>query len=188
MAAKTKNNSKSKSSPKMPSTQKTKNNLPIVGIVMGSDSDLTWMEQAADALEKFNIPYEMKIVSAHRTPELVMAYGGSAKSRGIHVIIAGAGGAAHLPGMIAAHTTLPVIGVPCPVGPLQGQDALLSIVQMPKGVPVATVAIGGGWNAGVLAAQILAIGGNDFSGSVSINLAEHKLEMEETVARMNRNI
>jgi phosphoribosylaminoimidazole carboxylase PurE protein len=162
--------------------------LPIVGVVMGSDSDLAWMEQAADALEKFGIPYEMKIVSAHRTPDLVMAYGGSAKSRGIRVIIAGAGGAAHLPGMIAAHTTLPVIGVPCPVGPLQGQDALLSIVQMPKGVPVATVAIGGGWNAGVLAAQILSIGSHDFSGSVGIALSEHKLEMEETVARMNKTI
>lgn len=165
-----------------------KADLPIVGIVMGSDSDLAWMEQAADALEKFQIPYEMKIVSAHRTPELVMAYGGAARSRGIRVIIAGAGGAAHLPGMIAAHTTLPVIGVPCPVGPLQGQDALLSIVQMPKGVPVATVAIGGGWNAGILAAQILAIGSNDYSGTVSIRLSEHKLEMEETVAKMNRNI
>jgi 5-(carboxyamino)imidazole ribonucleotide mutase len=90
--------------------------------------------------------------------------------------------------MIAAHTTLPVIGVPCPVGPLQGQDALLSIVQMPKGVPVATVAIGGGWNAGVLAAQILSIGSHDFSGSVGIALSEHKLEMEETVARMNKTI
>jgi 5-(carboxyamino)imidazole ribonucleotide mutase len=164
------------------------NDLPIVGIVMGSDSDLVWMEQAADALDHFGIPYELRVVSAHRTPELVMAYGGSAKSRGIRVIIAGAGGAAHLPGMIAAHTTLPVIGVPCPVGPMQGEDALWSIVQMPKGVPVATVAIGGGWNAGVLAAQMLAIGANDFSGSISIGLAEHKLEMEQTVARMNEGL
>jgi 5-(carboxyamino)imidazole ribonucleotide mutase len=159
--------------------------LPIVGIVMGSDSDLVWMEQAADALDHFGIPYELRIVSAHRTPELVMAYGGAAKSRGIRVIIAGAGGAAHLPGMVAAHTTLPVIGVPCPVGPMQGEDALWSIVQMPKGVPVATMAIGGGWNAGILAAQMLAIGANDFSGSISVGLAEHKLEMEQTVARMN---
>ena len=160
----------------------------VVGIVMGSDSDLVWMEQAADCLEKFGIPYEMRVVSAHRTPDLVMAYGGSARSRGIQVIVAGAGGAAHLPGMIAAHTTIPVIGVPCPVGPMQGEDALWSIVQMPKGVPVATVAIGGGWNAGILAAQMLAIGPSPESLEIAKALEEHKLEMEQTVARMNEKL
>jgi 5-(carboxyamino)imidazole ribonucleotide mutase len=170
------------------SSPRSENDLPIVGIVMGSDTDLVWMEQAADALEQFGLPYELRIVSAHRTPELVVAYASSARSRGIRVIIAGAGGAAHLPGMIAAHTTVPVIGVPCPIGPMQGEDALWSIVQMPKGVPVATMAIGGGWNAGVLAAQMLAIGSNDFSGGVSVALAEHKLEMEQAVAKMNEGL
>ena len=163
-------------------------NAPLVGIVMGSDSDLVWMEQAADALDKFDIAYEMRIISAHRTPDLVMAYGGSAKSRGLRVIIAGAGGAAHLPGMMAAHTVLPVIGVPCPVGPMQGEDALWSIVQMPKGVPVATVAIGNGWNAGILAAQILAAASENVSSRITESLEAHKLEMEETVARMNDQI
>lgn len=165
-----------------------KTEKPMVGIVMGSDSDLVWMEQAADALEKFEIPYEMRVVSAHRTPELVMAYGGSAKSRGLKVIIAGAGGAAHLPGMMAAHTVLPVIGVPCPVGAMQGEDALWSIVQMPKGVPVATVAIGNGWNAGVLAAQVLAIGDSMLAAKINTLLEQHKLEMEETVAKMNERL
>jgi 5-(carboxyamino)imidazole ribonucleotide mutase len=161
---------------------------PVVGIVMGSDSDLVWMEQTADCLDKFDVPYEMRIISAHRTPDLVMAYGGSARSRGIQVIIAGAGGAAHLPGMMAAHTTIPVIGVPCPVGPMQGEDALWSIVQMPKGVPVATVAIGGGWNAGILAAQMLAIGQSPESELIAKSLEAHKLEMEQTVARMNEKL
>jgi 5-(carboxyamino)imidazole ribonucleotide mutase len=161
---------------------------PIVGIVMGSDSDLVWMEQAADALEKFAIPYELRIISAHRTPDLVMAYGGSARSRGLRVILAGAGGAAHLPGMLAAHTTLPVVGVPCPVGPMQGEDALWSIVQMPKGVPVATVGIGSGWNAGILAAQILSLGTNSEAGRILSALEAHKLEMEQTVARMNERL
>ena len=161
---------------------------PVVGIVMGSDSDLVWMEQTADCLDKFNIPYEMRVISAHRTPDLVMAYGGSARSRGIQVIVAGAGGAAHLPGMMAAHTTIPVIGVPCPVGPMQGEDAMWSIVQMPKGVPVATVAIGSGWNAGILAAQMLAIGGSPESELLAKELEAHKLEMEQTVAKMNEKL
>jgi 5-(carboxyamino)imidazole ribonucleotide mutase len=169
-------------------SKKTSPTAPVVGIVMGSDSDLVWMEQTADCLEKFNIPYEMRVISAHRTPDLVMAYGGSARSRGIQVIVAGAGGAAHLPGMMAAHTTIPVIGVPCPVGPMQGEDALWSIVQMPKGVPVATVAIGNGWNAGILAAQILAIGGSAESKLIAKDLEAHKLEMEQTVARMNEKL
>jgi 5-(carboxyamino)imidazole ribonucleotide mutase len=173
---------------KTTTSQKPSASNPIVGIVMGSDSDLVWMEQTADCLEKFSIPYEMRIISAHRTPDLVMAYGGSARSRGIQVIVAGAGGAAHLPGMIAAHTTIPVIGVPCPVGPMQGEDAMWSIVQMPKGVPVATVAIGNGWNAGILAAQMLAIGESEKSELIAKALEAHKLEMEQTVARMNEKL
>lgn len=181
-----KNASKTTSKPKK-SRQNTPS-APLVGIVMGSDSDLAWMQQAADALKKFNIPYEMKIVSAHRTPNMVTDYSASASARGLRVIIAGAGGAAHLPGMMAAHTVLPVIGVPCPVGPMQGEDALWSIVQMPKGIPVATVAIGNGWNAGVLAAQILATGAISDSLALSDALQAYKLEMEEAVARMNEKL
>lgn len=128
-----------------------------VVIIMGSDSDLPTMGAAADALSKFGVPFEMLVVSAHRTPEEMVAFAKTARSRGIHVIIAGAGGAAHLPGMVAAITELPVIGVPVAVGALHGEDSLLSIVQMPKGVPVATVAIGNAWNAGVLAAQIIGV-------------------------------
>jgi len=131
---------------------------PIVGVTMGSDSDLTTMQAAVDALTEFDIPCEIRILSAHRTPDEMLAYARMAAGRGIRVIIAGAGGAAHLPGMIAAATPLPVIGVPvnsASIG-LGGVDALLSIVQMPAGVPVATVAIGGGRNAGLLAVRILA--------------------------------
>jgi 5-(carboxyamino)imidazole ribonucleotide mutase len=123
---------------------------------MGSDSDLGVMRAAAEALEEFDLPYEMRIISAHRTPDDMLAYARSAVDRGLKVIIAGAGGAAHLPGMIASATPLPVIGVPVPVTQLAGIDALLSIVQMPAGVPVATVAIGNGRNAGLLAVRILA--------------------------------
>lgn len=129
----------------------------LVAIVMGSESDLPTMREAAGALERFGIAYELAVVSAHRTPDEVGRFGSRARDRGIRVIIAGAGGAAHLPGMMAAHSELPVIGVPVPIGALQGEDALLSIVQMPRGVPVATMAIGGAWNAGVLAAQILGV-------------------------------
>lgn len=129
----------------------------LVAIVMGSDSDLPVMKEAAEVLKKFQIPYEMKIVSAHRTPRELQEFALGARAKGIRAIIAGAGGAAHLPGMVAAYTELPVIGVPVPIGALQGEDALLSIVQMPKGVPVATVAIGNAWNAGILAAQILGV-------------------------------
>jgi 5-(carboxyamino)imidazole ribonucleotide mutase len=129
-----------------------------VAVVMGSDSDFAIMRGACEALEDFGIPFEKSIVSAHRTPERLREFATGARARGIRVVIAGAGGAAHLPGMVAAFTELPVVGVPIPVGALQGEDALLSIVQMPKGVPVATVAIGGAYNAGVLAAQILGAG------------------------------
>jgi 5-(carboxyamino)imidazole ribonucleotide mutase len=137
-----------------------------VAIVMGSDSDLPVMKEAAAALQQFQIEYEMSVVSAHRTPQEMSEFAQNARARGIKVIIAGAGGAAHLPGMIAAHTELPVIGVPVPIGHLQGQDALLSIVQMPKGVPVATVAIGNAFNAGVLAAQMVGIGNDAVLDSV----------------------
>ena len=128
---------------------------PTVGIIMGSDSDLPVMKEAAEILDEFNIPYEIKIVSAHRTPEYMAEYGSTAHERGIKVIIAGAGGAAHLPGMTAAHSPLPVIGVPVKSKSLDGLDSLLSIVQMPGGVPVGTVGINQAKNAGLLAAQIL---------------------------------
>lgn len=127
----------------------------IVGIVMGSDSDWKVMEAAATALDEFDIAYEVDVVSAHRMPEDMIAYGREAAQRGIRVIIAGAGGAAHLPGMLASVTPLPVIGVPVPLAYLDGMDSLLSIVQMPAGVPVATVSIGGARNAGLLAARII---------------------------------
>lgn len=130
--------------------------MTSVGIIMGSDSDWRVMEAAAQVLDEFEIDYEVKVVSAHRMPEDMVSYGRSAAQRGLRVIIAGAGGAAHLPGMMAALTPLPVIGVPVPLANLEGMDSLLSIVQMPAGVPVATVSIGGARNAGLLAARILA--------------------------------
>lgn len=129
---------------------------PLVGIIMGSDSDWPTLQAAAEVCREFGIAFETRVVSAHRTPTDMARYGRTAHARGLRVIIAGAGGAAHLPGMIASHTLLPVIGVPVQSKALQGLDSLLSIVQMPTGVPVATVAIGGGRNAGLLAAQILA--------------------------------
>jgi 5-(carboxyamino)imidazole ribonucleotide mutase len=129
---------------------------PVVGVIMGSDSDFSVMTQAYQALQEFGISCEVRVVSAHRTPEAMLEYGRAAAGRGLRVIIAGAGGAAHLPGMIAAITPLPVIGVPVPLKYLDGMDSLLSIVQMPAGVPVATVSIGGARNAGLLAVRILA--------------------------------
>ena len=129
---------------------------PLVGIVMGSDSDWPVMEPAARALEEFDVGYEAHVVSAHRTPRRMLEYAETAAGRGLRAIIAGAGGAAHLPGMVAAATPLPVIGVPRPLDRLDGLDSLLSIVQMPAGVPVATVSIGGGRNAGLLAVRIIA--------------------------------
>ena len=128
---------------------------PVVGIVMGSDSDLETMRPAAEVLDELGVPNEIRVVSAHRTPEDMVAYGKEAEDRGLKAIIAGAGGAAHLPGMLASLTPLPVIGVPVPLKNLDGLDSLLSIVQMPNGVPVATVAIGAGRNAGLLAARIV---------------------------------
>ena len=129
---------------------------PLIGVIMGSDSDYDVMGAAAEALREFDVPHEVRVVSAHRTPLDMAAYAQGAAGRGLKVIIAGAGGAAHLPGMVASLTTLPVIGVPVPLRYLDGMDSLLSIAQMPAGVPVATVSIGGGRNAGLLAVRILA--------------------------------
>lgn len=152
-----------------------------VAIVMGSESDWPTMKMAAEALEQFSISYKARILSAHRTPTEMAKFAERAVSEGYRVIIAGAGGAAHLPGMIASHTELPVIGVPVPMGPLQGQDALLSIVQMPKGVPVATVAIGNAFNAGILAAQILAAGGESMNTKLLQRLLKYKMKLRKRV-------
>ena len=137
--------------------------LPIVGVIGGSRSDFPVLERACAILMELDIPSELRVVSAHRTPDHLFRYAEEARARGIRVIIAGAGGAAHLPGMLAAKTTLPVIGVPIPTQHLGGMDSLLSIVQMPRGIPVATVAIGNATNAGLLAAQILALGDDALS-------------------------
>jgi 5-(carboxyamino)imidazole ribonucleotide mutase len=134
---------------------------PLVGVVMGSDSDWPVMEAAVTALQEFRVPWEADVVSAHRMPQEMISYGSGAAGRGLRVIIAGAGGAAHLPGMLAAVTPLPVIGVPVPLAHLDGMDSLLSIVQMPAGVPVATVAVGAARNAGLLAVRILAAADED---------------------------
>jgi 5-(carboxyamino)imidazole ribonucleotide mutase len=131
---------------------------PLVGVIMGSDSDWRVMQAAAEALAEFDVPYEVGVYSAHRTPQRMLDYATGAAGRGLRVVIAGAGGAAHLPGMVAAATPLPVIGVPVPLAQLDGLDSLLSIVQMPAGVPVATVAVGGARNAGLLAVRILGTG------------------------------
>lgn len=150
-----------------------------VGVIMGSTSDWETMKHACDILEELGVPFEKKVVSAHRTPDLMFHYAEGAREKGLKVIIAGAGGAAHLPGMVAAKTTLPVIGVPVQSKALNGMDSLLSIVQMPGGVPVATVAIGkaGATNAGLLAAQILSITNNE----VASKLEERRKKIEETV-------
>ena len=141
--------------PDSPPAVTTPDRPPLVGVVMGSDSDWPVMQAAAQALAEFGVPYEADVVSAHRMPRDMIAYGASAEGRGLRVIIAGAGGAAHLPGMLASVTPLPVIGVPVPLKNLGGLDSLLSIVQMPAGIPVATVAVGGARNAGLLAVRIL---------------------------------
>lgn len=148
---------------------------PLVGIVMGSDSDWPVMKAAAETCARFGIPHEAKVVSAHRTPDDMAEYGRSAAVRGLKVVIAGAGGAAHLPGMLASHTTLPVIGVPVESRHLKGLDSLLSIVQMPKGVPVATVAINNAENAALLAARILAVSDSVLAAA----LLEHQIRMAE---------
>lgn len=151
---------------------------------MGSDSDLPTMQPAADALEEFGIPYELEVVSAHRTPKRMFDYAQSARARGLRLIIAGAGGAAHLPGMVASLTPLPVIGVPVESHALKGMDSLLSIVQMPKGVPVATVAIGNGRNAGLLAVRILATTDPALAGQLDAAI----LLMENDVLRRNESV
>ncbi|MDO5752813.1 5-(carboxyamino)imidazole ribonucleotide mutase [Arthrobacter sp.] len=153
-------------------TPTTGSATPLVGIVMGSDSDWPVMEAAAAALSEFNIPFETDVVSAHRMPTEMIAYGQDAAARGIRVIIAGAGGAAHLPGMLASVTTLPVVGVPVPLKTLDGMDSLLSIVQMPAGVPVATVSIGGARNAGLLAVRMLASGTDELARNLADKLVD----------------
>lgn len=152
---------------------------PLVGVIMGSISDWETMKHACDVLEKLEIPYEKKVVSAHRTPDYMFQYAEEARERGLKVIIAGAGGAAHLPGMVASKTTLPVIGVPVKSRTLNGVDSLLSIVQMPGGVPVATVSIGtaGATNAGLLAAEILGA----FDETIAGKLALYRKEMAQKV-------
>lgn len=157
---------------------------PLVGIAMGSESDWPTMEAAADALRLFDVPFECRVLSAHRTPGEMTRYAESARARRLRVIIAGAGGAAHLPGMIAASTTLPVIGVPVQTRALDGMDSLLSIVQMPGGVPVATVAIGGAKNAGLLAVQILATRDDDLAA----RLEEYKQGLRDLVAEMDARV
>ena len=154
---------------------------PLVAVVMGSDSDWSVMKDAAAALTEFGIEHEVEILSAHRTPERMIEFGRAAAARGLKVIIAGAGGAAHLPGMLAAVTTLPVVGVPVPLAKLDGLDSLLSIVQMPAGVPVATVSIGGARNAGLLAARILSTSDE----SLAVRLATFAEGLAATVAEKN---
>jgi 5-(carboxyamino)imidazole ribonucleotide mutase len=161
------------------------NTAPIIGIVMGSDSDLPTMQAAADTLTLFNIPFELTVVSAHRTPDRMVQYAKTARERGLKVIIAGAGGAAHLPGMIAAITSLPVIGVPIKsTNSADGWDSILSILQMPGGVPVATVALNGAKNAGLLAAQIL--GSSD--SKIGQAMDDYKLNMESEVMQKVENL
>jgi 5-(carboxyamino)imidazole ribonucleotide mutase len=158
---------------------------PVIGIVMGSSSDMHVMQQAADVLTQFNIDYEIKIVSAHRTPAMMMDYAHSAFERGLKIIIAGAGGAAHLPGMLASVTTLPVIGVPVKSSnSIDGWDSVLSILQMPNGVPVATVALNGAANAALLAVQIL--GTSDLS--IHEKLLHYKQQLKEKVMQMNAQL
>jgi 5-(carboxyamino)imidazole ribonucleotide mutase len=158
--------------------------MATVGIVMGSDSDMSVMSKAADILERFGIDYEMRIISAHREPDVFFEYAKSAKDKGMKVIIAGAGMAAHLPGMLAAIFPLPVIGVPMHTTSLGGRDSLYSIVQMPSGIPVATVAIGEGVNAGLLAARMLAISDD----KLLAKLEEYSREMEEGVAKKDAKL
>ena len=154
--------------------------MPLVGVIMGSKSDWEYMKEAVDVLKSFGVSYEVKVVSAHRTPEFMVEYVKTVRSSGIEVIIAGAGGAAHLPGMTASLTTLPVIGVPIPSKNLNGLDSLLSIVQMPYGVPVATVAIGGAKNAALLAIRILSIKYKDLEEKLNKFMEDMKNDVLST--------
>ena len=157
---------------------------PLVGIIMGSISDWEYMKKASEILKEFGVPHEVKVVSAHRTPEKMYEYAKTARERGIEVIIAGAGGAAHLPGMTASLTTLPIIGVPIPTKNLGGLDSLYSIVQMPAGIPVATVAIGNATNAGLLAVRILSIKYPEYAKK----LDEYTEKLKEKVNKMNEEL
>lgn len=159
---------------------------PVVGILMGSDSDLKIMAKAAQMLEELDIPYELTIISAHRTPDKFLDYMRTAKERGLKVIIAGAGGAAHLPGMAAALTVLPVIGVPIETKALGGVDSLYSIVQMPSGIPVATVAINGATNAGLLAGKILAVGDEELAKKVEAYAEKLKAQVESKADKIEK--
>ena len=162
----------------------TKVSKPVVGIIMGSESDWETMKDAAETLTRFGIAYEVEVVSAHRTPVRMMEYSQEARKRGLKVIIAGAGGAAHLPGMVASLTILPVIGVPVATKNLNGMDSLLSIVQMPKGIPVATMAIGNSQNAALLAARILSIDDT----KIAAKLYQEEIELQDKVKIMNKNL
>ncbi|WP_372696916.1 5-(carboxyamino)imidazole ribonucleotide mutase [Arthrobacter sp. JSM 101049] len=161
---------------------------PLVGVVMGSDSDWPVMRLAAEALAEFGIPFEADVVSAHRMPEDMIEYGKTAHDRGLRAIIAGAGGAAHLPGMLAAVTPLPVIGVPVPLKTLDGMDSLLSIVQMPAGVPVATVSIGGARNAGLLAVRTLASGTDDLAADLRSRLLDFAGALRQQASDKGANL
>ncbi|MEU1688653.1 5-(carboxyamino)imidazole ribonucleotide mutase [Micromonospora sp. NPDC005707] len=158
--------------------------MSTVGLIMGSDSDWPTMRAAAEALDEFGVPYEVGVVSAHRTPVKMIEYGRAAADRGVKVIIAGAGGAAHLPGMVASVTPLPVIGVPVPLKYLDGMDSLLSIVQMPAGVPVATVSIGNARNAGLLAVRILGVS----DPALRDRMAAYQASLEDLVAEKEANL
>jgi 5-(carboxyamino)imidazole ribonucleotide mutase len=160
---------------------------PLVGLVMGSDSDWPVMEGAAKVLEELGVPYEADVVSAHRMPTEMIEYGRTAAERGLRVIVAGAGGAAHLPGMLASVTPLPVVGVPVPLAHLDGMDSLLSIVQMPAGIPVATVSVGGARNAGLLAARILGAGEGEDAARLRAALVAFSEDLrEQAVAKGER--
>jgi 5-(carboxyamino)imidazole ribonucleotide mutase len=167
-----------------PSDGAWKAQTPLVGVIMGSDSDWPTMKAAADALDEFEVAHEVRVVSAHRTPVGMIEYARTAASRGLRVIIAGAGGAAHLPGMVASVTPLPVIGVPVPLKHLDGMDSLLSIVQMPAGIPVATVSIGGARNAGLLAVRILAASDE----SLRARVVAFQEALVEAVAQKDANL
>ena len=158
--------------------------LPLVGVIMGSDSDLRVMQGAVDVLSEFEVPHEVRVVSAHRTPDWLTEYARTAAGRGVRVIIAGAGGAAHLPGMTASMTSLPVIGVPVPLEHLDGLDSLLSIVQMPTGIPVATVAIGNATNAGLLAVRILAV----TDDTLQARLERHQADLAKRVRAKDETV
>jgi 5-(carboxyamino)imidazole ribonucleotide mutase len=157
---------------------------PLIGIIMGSDSDLPTMEQAIAVCEDFAVPHEVAIISAHRTPDRMVDYARNAYQKGLRVIIAGAGGAAHLPGMVASLTTLPVIGVPVTTRQLQGVDSLYSIVQMPRGIPVATVAIGNAQNAGLLAVQILATSNPQLQSQIQ----QYRQDLSQTVVDKQKRL